>query len=545
MPASQRRRSRRLTQPPSSHPRSSQRLKAPVSPFHHLHKHLLSLHPPHPPLHGVAAIRRLSPSLCCHTACVVMSLPSYRRVEKKTGEQLERSSVMVGDETGRYLEVGMWTSARTAGWSAALRPGDIVLWWRLRVQRWKDVTTTTAGYNSMLSVLQRMQRQQQPDARAEREEDGNGSQDASAAYLLPFSIPGWLQERVDALNQWIHTEQHSFLYLHPSTAAARPARSSPSSRVELPASQLLSGSPPPSVLLNPSSLPATSPSSLLSPSLPSALYRVAGFVTRVLFPSLPFFCPHPFLAVSVCPPLSSLSSLVYRGCPHCLRELHPDASGIHRSVCEACTALDDSRVGRSDEIAQDMTHFFYRPFLIRVTGGEEEGEREEDGRPEGEHERDGGVWLTVHHAVALRLLANLPASLWVEERPLRHRPAAATRKSKRTRRSRGAEKEMPADEVVEEEEQDEAEAAVPFPCLGGQAVAEDESDRDPLVLGGVCFHPRCMWLSLLCSLVSAAGGDALQTVGCPLTLFVDVRVAVDDNDEVESRRLQLVGIQLS
>ena len=358
-----------------------------------------------------------------------------------------------------------------------------------------------------------------------------------------------MQPKVAKLSSWINSQQSGFLYLHSLNA---PIHRHTAGTADLP---LLSSTPP---IVDSATLPRLSLSQLLSPLLTSSSYRLRCRIHRLAFPSLPFFCPSPSLRMCEVPPISSLTSLVYRGCPHCSRELHADSSGVFRSVCGACVALDESRMMASDEATLHPTtagHFFYRPFHALVKDSSSESEDRDEEATEGEASAGGGgVWLSISHAVTCRLLANLPASLWAESAK---RGADSTeggeaasmgveeggrRRSKRLRCSARNERLADADGADEDEvTQAKAEATS----------AEDEDvlcagrAEDERVLDRLCWHPRCQWLSLLCALVSEEEeGDGCGDFPCELTLFIDVQLSVDDNDEVESRRISVVGCSL-
>ena len=296
---------------------------------------------------------------------------------------------------------------------------------------------------------------------------------------------------------------------------------------------------------------------LLAPTLPSACYRVRCRVARVAFPSLPFFLPSPALRWGDVPPWTSLASLVYRGCPHCTRELYADSNDVYHSVCPACLALDDSRIASSDEAPglPSLQHFFYRPFHVLVRDSGEQKGREDDGQRSGGGEGEEGVWLTVHHAVASRLFANLPASMWAEGAPsLSSLTAAAPSaispvpvRRRRSKRLRAA-----ADSAEVDVEDEALVGAMAETNAAEEVEAFCRGPADEAVTRRFCDHPRCQWMGLLCSLMAAnkdeegEGSKGRESMDCgqEWTMWVDVRVEVDDNEEMENRRVALLGCSM-
>ena len=536
---SQRRRSQRLSQTAARKSvksrKSPQRLPPPLlSSF---------------PVHSIAEVKRLpvpeysaaaraehrpaDAAVVVSMLGVVMSLGEVQSFTSKAGWSGERCCLHLGDASGRYFPLTLWSDR--LHWREALRPGDIALFKHVKLSRWRSVTSASTVWKSELTVIV----QRRTAAAAAADEDANAPR---GRRLLPNSAPDWLQQHVDALVRWVYSEQSGgFLYLLPSSTSRDPSHA----RVQ--EAPLLS---PPAAALNPASMPWLRVSELLSSTLTSQCYRVRCRVSRIAFPSLPFFAPFAGLRVGDVPPLRTMASLVYRGCPHCSRELHADRNGVFRSVCPACVAHDESRVANSDE-AVVSANFFYRPFHVFLRDDDGDGEDKED---DDGSQQQGGVWLSVHHAVALRLFANLPASLWAEPSPPAAPALSGTQRRSKRRRSGTRLQVDEGQRALDEAAEAEAEAADDGEALG--ALCCGRSEAEPL-LAGMCFHPRCQWLSLLCALVAGGERDGTGTeeweeadnsgkvygasAQCEVTLFVEARLDMDDNDEMQGRRLALVG----
>ena len=537
---SQRRRSQRLSQA-SRRPIPKLHLPPPLS----LDPLLSPLLTPFP-LHSIAQVKRLPTDATFHLLAVVMSIGDVISFVSKRGQGMERCPISLGDDSGRYFELMTWNAQME--WRRDLHLGDVVVCRHVKVSRWRTTTTKAmTTYATTLCCLHSTAKEKAKEAEEregkteerKEEEEGRTTHRGRSHPLLSCLPPEWLLSRVEKLVQWVKSEQGGFLYLHSLTAPVKtllhdvaPLQPSPSS-------------------LDPASFPLLPVRDLLSPTLPSACYRVRCRIHRVRFPSLPFFSPSPALAVGDIPPWSSLTSLVYRGCPHCTRELHEDRNGVYSSVCQGCLALDDSRIHSSDEVVVrgGREGWFYRPFHILVrddgVGGDDEGS------VSGNDGAKDGVWLTVHHAVAIRLFANLPASIWVEEplhTPLEESQAPATeeggggrgegeggrRRSKRLRTTVQP-KPLPEEDSAMTEEMAEVNSA------GEKAQAFCKGRVDEAVLSRFCLHSRCQWMALLCSAVSGEVGEGGGGLTCDWSMFLDVRLNVDDNEEMESRRIALLG----
>ena len=537
--ASQRRRSQRLSQV-SKRPVTS-RHPPPPPPPHPLLAPLLSPFA----LHSIAQVKRLPNKAEFHLVAVVMSVGDVIHSTSKDGRAHQRCPLCVGDDSGRYFEVSTWGGKMR--WRDAVQLGDLCLLRSLKVNRWLNTTKANAQFHSHLTILPA------PRSNAgDRPMVGTNPDDSRRAfYLLPCPPPPWLQQRVNRLVQWVHTELMSLFYLR---ALPAPQRLPPPGEASL--------LPSPSAVVDPWALPLLPVARLLSSSLESGCYRLRCRVWRVVFPSLPFWAPAPGMTWAALPPWASLASLVYRGCPHCGRELHADRNGAFHSTCDGCLALDDSEIVASDEAPRQgsLHSHYYRPFHVLVRGCErdEDGGMDDGSQRSAGNDGEGGVWLTVHHAVACRFFANLPASIWVEEAP--SPPPAAQplppvlpapverRRSKRLRAAPDG-----TDSEVDGEALD-----------GAMAEADAAGDVAPFCQGWAeepiarrfCEHPRCQWMGLLCSLLAADDEDEAGEMegrgrgnwkgsvvgvgsGVEWTMWVDVRLDVDDNDEMENRRIAL------
>ena len=522
--SSQRRRSAaRLSQIKS---RSSQRLQQHQQPptirstFHHLHEHLLIPNPP--PTLPLASIRRLSDSTSCHTAAVVLSISCPQTIHTKRGEDVSLSKVQVGDDTNQYVSIDLWGDK--ARWAECLQCGDLVYWRSVKVSRWRDRVGLQAYAATKFTILERR-------GGWEDQEDGSGAHNAQITFAqrwrLPFAAPLWLQQHMQRLNEWVKSQHGGLLYL-PSRMSLTQARQ----RLSAP----LTPSPPRSALDNPASLPPLTVSQLLHGRLCTGLYRLPCRVRRLYFPDLPFFSPSPSLLLSSLPPLSSFSSLIYRGCQHCGVQLTVDADGIWRGMCGECVEREETLLA-SEQVAAAAVSWYYRPVYIQV----------EDGR------RGGGkdVWLQLSHSVMLQLMVNMPASLWAiqeeewqgDVQPQQYPPPrqqSVRRLSKRRRRSQVMDVEVQSNES-------QLHQPDPLPC---------STSSDGRVLSCNCRHDRCQWLGLLCALVDehdhACGGSELvgeadgeqQEDEFTLTLLLRVDMSLDDNAEVQERHHIVVGCSI-
>ena len=520
--ASQRRRSTaRLNQPITRSGRQSSQHQPTVrSPFHHLHDHLLT--PTPPPTHPLTSLRCLSDGSICHTAAVVLSLNAPQTIRTKRGADVALTKVQLGDDTNQYVGMDLWGDK--ARWADCLQCGDLVYWRSVKVSRWRDRVGLQAYAATKFTILERRGGWEDEEKAA----DADSAQSVFARrWRLPFAAPLWLQQHIQRLNAWVKSQHGGLLYLPPrlSSSQARHRLSTP-----------LTPSPPRSALDNPASLPPLTVSQLLHGRLCSGFYRLPCRVRRFYFPSLPFFSPSPSLLISSLPPLSSFSSLIYRGCPRCGIQLAVDASGVWRPLCDECVERDETMLG-SDQAAATAISWYYRPIYVQAV----------DGRCSGGTD----VWLQLSHSVMLQMLVQLPASMWavqeerktdaeeVEPSPLQ--PSRSQQSSRRLSKRR-----RPSQTMAVEPEKVAPTSERPLPC---------SSSTDGRVLSCSCQHDRCQWLGLLCALVeeheeagevtgSGAVGKDEEQDDSTLTLLLRVDMSLDDNAEVQERHHVVVGCSI-
>ena len=526
--ASQRRRStQRLSQTRTRNGHKLSQAQTPNavrSPFHHLHEHLLSANPPDTTT--LASLRLLSDSSACHTACVVLSLSPPQVVHTRRGDDVSLCKVQLGDDTGQYVSVDLWGDK--ARWAECLQCGDLVYWRSVKVSRWRERVGLQAHAATKFTILERR------GGWETEEKTGEASCVASSfaqRWRLPFAAPPWLQQHILRLNKWLQLQHGGLLYLPPRHSLSQ-------ARQRL--STALTPSPPHSALGNPASLPPLTIHELLHGRLTSGLYRLPCRIRRLYFPDLPFFSPSPSLLLSSLPPLSSLSSLIYRGCPHCGAQLATDADGVWRGMCGECVEREDTLLA-SEQAAARAVCWYYRPLLVQAV---ECGGSVQD------------VWLQLSHSVVLQLLVNLPASVWAvqaeeEERKAESELSEQQQQQQPPRRqsSRRLSKRRKQSAVPEADHSSQQHAPM------NDSPSSCSASSDGRVLSCVCQHERCQWLGLVCALVddsddgqaaeldsSTQAADAERE--CTLTLLLRVDIQLDDNAEVQERHHVVVGCSI-